>query len=258
MNDKGRSIGKGILRYVIAIAAVIVLGGVFAFVSNYVSSHSKMFAKADYKDLNPLIEAGEALPTGEWSKLSIRGVVVVFAEEEKFYNTYGIKFSMGKSQYYLAVLDDLRAIAIQAADATEIVRLEKMSADFWDAEDIYTLSAQDFEGKIEKLSNQQLKGYYDELAEYLGFTASDSTVKIQYLILNTAAIPSQNTLLYVGVAALAVIAVLVLLRMRKKAKQETAQADAPWNAGQETAPAEADEAAAQADADPDAPADPGA
>ena len=245
MNEKGKGIGKGILRYVIAIAVFIVLGGVFAFVSNYVNSHSKQFAKADYKDLNPLIEAGEDLPVGEWGKLSIRWVVDVFAEEENSYNTYGVKFSMGKSEYYLAVLDDFRAIAIQAADETEIARLEQMSADFWEAEDIYTLSAQDFEGKIEKLSNQQLKGYYDELAEYVGLKDPDSLVNIQYLILNTAAIPAQNTLLYVGGGVLAVIAVLVVLRMRKKSRQEAAQA-------------EEEQAADQAEADPDAPVDPGA
>ena len=230
MNEKGKGIGKGILRYVIAIAVFIVLGGVFAFVSNYVNSHSKLFAKADYKDLNPLIEAGEDLPVGEWGKLSIRWVVDVFAEEENSYNTYGVKFSMGKSEYYLAVLDDFRAIAIQAADETEIARLEKMSADFWEAEDIYSLSAQDFEGKIEKLSNQQLKGYYDELAEYVGLDDPDSLVNIQYLILNTAAIPAQNTLLYAGAGALAVIAVLVVLRIRKKSRQEAAQAEADQDA----------------------------
>ena len=222
MSEKGKGFGQSLLRYVIAIAVFILLGAVIAFVSSYVSSHGKQFSKADYKDLNPLIESGEELPVGEWGRISIRWVLDVFAEEENSYKTYGISFKAGKSEYYLAVLDDLRAIAIQAADETEIARLNQMSEEFWAVEDYETLPARDFEGKIEKMTNKQLLGYYDEILTQAGFKDADSLVNIQYLILNTAAIPTRNVLMYVGIGALAVIAVIVILRMRKKSRQEDA------------------------------------
>ncbi len=156
----------------------------------------------------------------EYGRLSIRWVLGSFATEENSVSSYGLKFSTGKSSYYLAILDDFSTIAIQAADSGEIKRLEAMAEDFSKADDIYSLAAQDFEGKTEKLTNTKLKSIYDEALEKSGISGKDMFT-VKYLILNTGAIPGQNILLYVALPLAAVaLLIFVLVRLRKKRKEE--------------------------------------
>ena len=216
MSEKGKGCGGRILGYIIAIGVFIALVAGGAAISSYVSSHSKQFSKADYEDMNALVASGEDLPTGKLGRLSIRWVLGCFAEEENSYTSYGIKFGSGKSYYYVAILDDLRIIAIQASDEAEIRRLEQMTADYAAADDVYTLESQDFEGKIEKLSNKDLKKYYDDALSDAGFKSYTDMFSIQYLTLNTAAIPTQNTLMYLGVALAVIVAAFLFFRARKK------------------------------------------
>lgn len=227
MGDKGKQVGAAIGRYVIFILVGIVLVAGYSGISSYVSSHSKQLAKGDYQDMNALVEAGKDLPANEFGRLSIRWVLGSFATEENSVSSYGAKFSAGKSSYYLAILDDFSTIAVQAADSGEIKRLEAMAADFSNADDIYSLAAQDFEGKIERLTNSKLKSIYDEALEKSGISGKDMFT-VKYLILNTGAIPGQNILLY-AVLPLAAVALLifVLVRLRKKRKEEDAPAAPP-------------------------------
>ncbi len=222
MSENGKGTGGKILGYIVAIGLFIALVAGGAAISSYVSSHSKQFSKADYQDMNALVAAGEELPTGKLGRLSIRWVLGCFAEEENYQTTYGVKFGSGKSNYYLAILDDMRIIAIQASDETEIQRLEKMTADYEAADDVYTLSYQDFEGRIDKLTNKELKQFYDEALTTAGVRSMGNLFSVQYVTLNTAAIPTQNTLLYVGIGVAAIVIVVLIVRARNKKKQAAA------------------------------------
>ena len=221
MSGKGKG-GGAVLRFIVMLGLGFLVVGVYALVSSYFNAHSKQFAKGDYKDLNPLVEANQELPVGEFGKLSIRWVFGNFASEEESVSNFGISFSAGKSQYYLAVLDNRTVIAIQANDQDEIQRLERMCKAFAETDNAYSLSAQDFEGKIEKLTNTKLKGYYDDALLASGLK-TDSSFTVKYLKLNTGAIPGQNILLYFVLPA-AVVVIWIISRNRSKKKQQAAQA----------------------------------
>ena len=225
MSEKGKGCGGRILGYIIAIGVFIALVAGGAAISSYVSSHSKQFSKADYEDMNALVASGEDLPTGKLGRLSIRWVLGCFAEEENYQSSYGIKFGSGKSYYYAVILDDMRIIAIQASDETEIQRLEKMTNDYEAAYNVYSLPSQDFEGRIDKLSNKEVKQYYDEALTAAGYKAYGSGFTIQYVTLNTAAIPTQNTLMYVGIGAAVIVALVLFFRSRNKKKQAETPAE---------------------------------
>ncbi len=173
------------------------------------------------------MEAGKDLPVNEFGKLSIRWVLGSFATEENSLTTYGATFSTGTSSYYVAVLNDLSVIAVQATDKSEIERLDAMTKAFSKADDVYSLTGQDFEGKIEKLTNTKLKGFYDDALRTSGIRGKDYFTP-KYLILNTSAIPEKNILLYVVLPLAAIVVlIVVIVRGRKKRKAENASNAAP-------------------------------
>ena len=227
------------------VLALVVLAVAYSLTTGGFASIEKSMVQGGYKDLNPLVEAGEDLPAGEWGKISIHWVLGGLADEEVTDIFRSYKDNTAQYAYCLVVLDDLRAMAIKTADETELARLDAMSEDFWEAEDIYTLSAQDFRGRIEKMSDTQLIEIYDETLSFLGYNEADSPIRIQYLILDTSATPARYPLLLASIAALAVILVAGLALIRSQNKREAVRAAVQTAAGQD-------------DAAPETPLDPGA
>ena len=215
MRKKGSVVLESILLLAILAAVYFLMTGGFTPIW-------KFMAQGLYTDLNPLVAAREELPVGEWGRISVRFVVGEFASDADA--SYGFQFDSDRGHYYIAVLNSFQIIVIKASDEAEHERLQKMCDDPWDYGNLSSLTGgQEFAGKIEKLSNWDLKQYYDKTLSYIeeelseqGMANLRKIMNAQYIILDTGAIPPRSILRCVGVGVLAIIAGIVMVRMRKK------------------------------------------
>ncbi len=209
----GRAIGT-VLRYVIgfAVLALVAVG------MNIVHQHGSFLSEGDTVDLDEKLAAGEELPMNEFVRLEATFILDTFASADNTLN--GV--STGKDTYYVIVLKNQDVIAAKAASKDHIAVLDKGTQDSMDYLNKKLASFDDIplEGKLVRMDNTELKGFFDEAMTAYGFRDADSLVTPRYLVLDMTAVRVANVLLYLVVPAAAVILAVVgtvLIRKKRKA-----------------------------------------
>ncbi len=208
-----KSIGFAVLQIGLVIAAVALIA---VLVLHFTSQSGRDTRNAGYTDMDPLLEKGEPLPEKEFGKLTVRWILGSYASEE------------GGYEYYLAIAPDLSLITIRTGDKEEIAQLEALADQYGNAgsqEQVDAIPGYEARGRIEKIQEEELKQYYEETLDEIGFDAI-SGLKKSDLLIDSSAIPDRNVFLSVvlPVIGLAVLAVLAAV-LRKHKKQQTAASE---------------------------------
>ncbi len=217
---RGRFAGR-ILYYVIGFAVIALI----AVGLNVFHQHASFLSKGETVNLDDRLAAGEDYLLKEFVHVDAAFVLDTFASEDNTIN--GI--STGKDSYYVIVLQNFDAIAVKAASADHIAALDKATQDAMDFLDDKVDSVDDtpLEGKLVKMDDSELKGYFDEAMDAYGFTDSDSGVTPRYYVLDMTAARAGNVLLFIVVPAAAVILLAVgAVLFRKKRKAAKAEVSA--------------------------------
>ncbi|MBO4837908.1 MAG: hypothetical protein J5493_00870 [Lachnospiraceae bacterium] len=229
VKNEAKGIGFAVLRIglvfaAIALIAVLVLG---------FRSHSSRYTKdVEYTDMDPMMANDETLPEGEFGKVTVRWILGSYASEEKSLSVLGIPFKSGEYQYYLVITPDLSLITIRTSDKDEIAQLEALADQYGSArtqKQVEAIPGYEAKGKIEKIKEKELKQYYDETLDEIGFNAR-SGMKKSDLLIDSSAIPGRNVLLFVvlPIAGLVILAIVgIALGKRRKQAAAAAQAAVP-------------------------------
>ena len=237
-----RNDAKGFAFAAVRIGLVIAAAALIAVLVLNFTSHSGRYTKnIEYTDMDPLLEKGETLPEKEFGKLTVRWILGSYASEDKNISVLGIPFKSGEYQYYLAIAPDLSLITIRTGDKEEIAQLEALADQFGSArtqQQADAIPGYEARGRIEKIQEKELKQYYEETLDEIGFNAR-SGMKKSDLLIDSAAIPDGNVFLYivlpiVGLVVLAIIAVALV----KHRKQAAASGAALQEGSADAAPAE--------------------
>ena len=212
-NNTQRSGGAVVLRLIIGLA----LAAVLALSFNLIHSHSTFFRGSDPDktvNLNELIDQGAELPVGSFAKLDVRFPVGEFAYEKSTLN--GI--TAGTDHYYLVLLTDSTFMAVKVSNAGEIDQLEKQSDALNNDQPLNQVSGSvPLSGKLERLTDSEIRGFYNDAMTNLGFAANDPSFRL--LVLDTTALNYTRVLIAVGVLAAVILIAVIVVKARKKAAQ---------------------------------------
>jgi len=222
--NKGGAAGFIILRAVLGLLLVVV----FAGVSNFLHANSKLLRRTKTQDLNEIIQNGEDLPEGEFVSLKVRFPLGQYAEESHKL-TYGGSsssgdggFTSGMDYYYLVFLEDYTFLSVKVSNNEEVKALDTLYDDLNAMESINSFddlsNYVELSGRLEKMTDSELIGYYKEAVSYLDVDENSEYVRMYEL--DTTAIPTQNIVILVVCAAVLIGAIMLFFRLRKKKNKE--------------------------------------
>ena len=201
------------LRFVIGLIIVALVTGGY----NFIHQHSSFLSKGETVNMDELLKAGEDFPVGEFVHVDAAFVLDCFASEESRIN--GI--TSQKDSYYYVILNSRYAVAVKAAAVDDIAVLEKGMQDTLDYLDEKIDSFDDvpLEGKLVKMTDSKLTGYFDEYTEECGFNDADSKIKAVHYMIDMTEVRADKFLHYVGLpVAVIAVAVIVAVVVKKKKK----------------------------------------
>ena len=215
--------------------------------------NSKLLRRTKTQDLNAIIQNGEDLPEGEFVSLKVRFPLGQYAEESHKL-TYGGSsssgdggFTSGMDYYYLVFLEDYTFLSVKVSNNEEINALDALYDDLNAMESINSFddlsNYVELSGRLEKMTDSELIGYYKEAVSYLDVDENSEYVRMYEL--DTTAIPTQNIIILVVCAAAVIGAVYLFFRLQKKKKKEEgmnsmAPANPQTSSDQAAAPASAE------------------
>lgn len=201
------------LRFLAGFAVVALL----AVGLNFLHQHSSFLSKGETVNMDELLQAGEDFPVGEFVHVDAAFILDCFASEESKLN--GV--TSQKDSCYFVILNSRYAVAVKAAAVDHIAVLEKGMQDTLDYldEKIDTFDDVPLEGKLVKMTDSKLTGYFDEYADECGFNDADSKIKAVHYMIDMTEVRADKFLLYVGLpAAVLVAAAIVIVVVKKKKK----------------------------------------
>lgn len=227
MSKKGR-IGSAIGSYLLYAIVLVIFLALFSGGENLLHQNSKLFQGGKSIDLNEVIASGKELPMDEFVHLDLKAVAGQYATNTSSNETYGAKFKSGVDYYYLVLLEDLRVMTVITSDPKDVAALDELSEalDQYDGSDSIFENAgfpsHTFTGKLVKLTNDQIIGYYKQAASVAGVDASPFEVTM--IALDATAVRTDQVLLYAGVPLAAIVLAIILVRRSKKKQREEEEA----------------------------------
>lgn len=209
---------------VIVLAMCMLLMFVMAFVM-FVGDSDYLLGK-EARDVMDYADDGVAPPKGIHIKVNVDACLGNYAETQHKIN--GI-IPAGKEEHYIVWLDNNAALSITVKNKKTINKLNSIIDDTWDYLDGVsdTLpSSITIEGQVNTMDSE-LKGYYDDYLEDMGF--ADSGFPIYYVTVDNTDTRATGWLI-VGVLLVIGIGCLVgMISIIKAIKREKAAAEAVQN-----------------------------
>lgn len=219
MKPKKHNVGQ-----VIILAMCMLLMLVMAFVM-FVGDSDYLLGK-EARDVMDYADDGVAPPKGVHIKVNVDACLGNYAETQHKIN--GV-IPAGKEEHYIVWLDNNAALSITVKSKKTINKLNSIIDDTWDYLDGVsdTLpSSITIEGQV-KTMDSELKGYYEDYLEEMGFT--DSGFPIYYVTVDNTDTRATGWLI-VGVLLVAGIGCLIgMISIIKAIKREKAAAEAVQN-----------------------------
>ena len=224
MEERQRSdyVKGAVIRYLIAIVAVALVGGIF----NLVHSNSALLTKTkDTRDLNEIIEKGEDFPEGEYVSLNIYWTFGQYAGSTQEISVGHSKsgFTSGNDYYYLIMLEDYTLMSLKVSDNSIIRALDAQAERLQKADSLEELrESVNVTGKLSVLDDGEIKEYYQETLTLLGVDFENNEICRMY-VLDTTSIPGRNLLIMcAAIAGVVLILILIAVIFSKKKEKNSA------------------------------------
>ena len=193
----------------------VVLFGVMVVV--YLLTQSNVMFCTNPQDLMDLIEEDGEPTKGEYVKVNVDAVVDWYAETEHKINGF---IPAGKEWHCILWLEDGSFISMTVKGKKTYELVEEIMQDTWTSLDLqadYLHTPVVFKGRISSIS-PEVRDYYDDALSYAGISEYDG-YKIYYVDINTTTNTLSAWLMFLGVVAIEVGAVLLLIKEIKHNKQ---------------------------------------
>ena len=194
----------------------------FTFGFNLLHQHASFLTKGDTVDMDAILEEGGEYPVGEFVHAEAMFILDAFASEES--KTNGI--TSKKDVYYYVILNNRDAVAVKVGSKDLIAIMDKGTQDTFDYldEKIDYFDDIPVEGKLKRLTDAELIGYFDEASDEYGFNGENSKITPRYYVIDATELRMEKVLLYIVLPLAVIIGVAVIAaavsRKRKKAKQQ--------------------------------------
>lgn len=210
-------------RLTLGLVVIIAVFYAVTFVSNWLHANNNSQRQAQIS-LNTILEDGGVIPVGEYVSLDARWVIGPYATESAYRELHlfgsdsGLTATTSETDYYYVILEDDTILSVATANAAEKETLNRMT-DWLLGVDGFPMDGETIllQGTLETLKDEELLAFFKEnLTNIFGIPASSPMVRT--LVLNTAAGREGGNIGFT-VAVTAVVAVIVLLAMKRKKKQ---------------------------------------
>ena len=194
--------------------------GLLAVGFNFFHQHSSFLSKGETVDMDALLDEGKDFPVGEFVHVEAPFILDQFASEKSTIN--GV--TSGEDTYYYVILNSRTAIAVKAASVDDIAVLDQGADDTYAYlnDELDMFDDIPIEGKLVKMTDQELIQYFDEFTEDYGFNDADSTIKAEHYIIDMTAARGENVLFYIIIPLVVLVVVIVIISRVRKAKKKKA------------------------------------